>query len=444
MCSLYENQRKAGLEIINNYNEGALWNVLLSQMQSGKTGAYNFIACETIRSNLKPSVLIFTGTSDTELMKQTRERFYEFVYNIYNNYLEDEGFSREDRDIIKNKIKKNTQILSPSQLKKIKKKITNSLLIQDESHYAQNIDMGPYAFLKSQDLTIYGNPNGKILEKTDNIFLSVSATPFSEIINMKKFNDPLKKLVIMETDPSYIGVKKLMDLERITFFEDSLDSFEEALSLNFDKNKYAVIRTSSKNSQDYQKIAKNMGWKIKYFDSNDDKNEENRILSIDELNEAPIQPTVIFIKEMLRMGKTIPKQHLAFVMETAKNSKTDTLLQGLVGRICGYYDINYDVHALVHISHLHREDMDKYIGLCDGDEVIPSYAMNVKCGRKNKNSKLNTQDLSLVTCDLEKDIETFVEPDIFKFQLPKTTGKEMYYIGNPQLIVNQYNKIVEF
>jgi hypothetical protein len=336
MCSLYENQRKAGLEIINNYNEGALWNVLLSQMQSGKTGAYNFIACETIRSNLKPSVLIFTGTSDTELMKQTRERFYEFVYNIYNNYLEDEGFSREDRDIIKNKIKKNTQILSPSQLKKIKKKITNSLLIQDESHYAQNIDMGPYAFLKSQDLTIYGNPNGKILEKTDNIFLSVSATPFSEIINMKKFNDPLKKLVIMETDPSYIGVKKLMDLERITFFEDSLDSFEEALSLNFDKNKYAVIRTSSKNSQDYQKIAKNMGWKIKYFDSNDDKNEENRILSIDELNEAPIQPTVIFIKEMLRMGKTIPKQHLAFVMETAKNSKTDTLLQGLVGRICGY------------------------------------------------------------------------------------------------------------
>jgi hypothetical protein len=70
--------------------------------------------------------------------------------------------------------------------------------------------------------------------------------------------------------------------------------------------------------------------------------------------------------------------------------------------------------------------------------------MNVKCGRKNKNSKLNTQDLSLVTCDLEKDIETFVEPDILKFQLPKTTGKEMYYIGNPQLIVNQYNKIVEF
>jgi hypothetical protein len=437
MFSLYENQRKAGLEIINNFHEGTLWNVLLAQMQSGKTGAYNFVACETIRHNLKPSVLIFTGTSDTELMKQTRERFYEFVYNVYSNYLEDEGLSREDRDLLKNKIKKNTQIYSPCQLKKIKKKITNSLLIQDESHYAQNIEMGPYTFLQSQDLAIYGNPDGTILEKTGNIFLSVSATPFSEIINMKKYNDPLKRLVIMENDPSYTGVKKLMECDRIQSFEDPLEAFEEALSLNYRENKYAVVRVPSQNSNFYQKIAANMKWKIKYFDSNNDIGEERRILSIDELSEAPSQPTVIFIKEMLRMGKTIPKEHLAFVMETAKNSKTDTLLQGLVGRICGYYDPNFDVYALIHVSHFHREDIYKYIGLCNGEEVMPSYAMNVKPERKYKNSKLNFQELSSLSSDLEK-INTLMEmgadaenTTILEKRLPRTTGKEMYYVGKP-------------
>jgi len=297
--------------------------------------------------------------------------------------------------------------------------------------------MGPYTFLQSQDLAIYGNPDGTILEKTGNIFLSVSATPFSEIINMKKYNDPLKRLVIMENDPSYTGVKKLMECDRIQSFEDPLEAFEEALSLNYRENKYAVVRVPSQNSNFYQKIAANMKWKIKYFDSNNDIGEERRILSIDELSEAPSQPTVIFIKEMLRMGKTIPKEHLAFVMETAKNSKTDTLLQGLVGRICGYYDPNFDVYALIHVSHFHREDIYKYIGLCNGEEVMPSYAMNVKPERKYKNSKLNFQELSSLSSDLEK-INTLMEmgadaenTTILEKRLPRTTGKEMYYVGKP-------------
>ena len=51
-----------------------------------------------------------------------------------------------------------------------------------------------------------------------------------------------------------------------------------------------------------------------------------------------MQTTVILLKDRLRAGKVVPKEHIGFVWEDATSSKTDTLVQGLLGRMCGYYD----------------------------------------------------------------------------------------------------------
>jgi hypothetical protein len=50
----------------------------------------------------------------------------------------------------------------------------------------------------------------------------------------------------------------------------------------------------------------------------------------------PVRPTIIFIKGMLRMGKQLKKNFVRFVFESSRSTKTDSILQGLLGRCCGY------------------------------------------------------------------------------------------------------------
>jgi hypothetical protein len=54
------------------------------------------------------------------------------------------------------------------------------------------------------------------------------------------------------------------------------------------------------------------------------------------LEDAPLVTTVVIVRGRLRAGKVVPKTHVGFVWEGANKSKTDVLVQGLVGRMCGY------------------------------------------------------------------------------------------------------------
>jgi hypothetical protein len=54
------------------------------------------------------------------------------------------------------------------------------------------------------------------------------------------------------------------------------------------------------------------------------------------LSHRPDQPTLVILDGRLRAGKVVPKRHIGFVWEGARNSKTDAVIQGLFGRMCGY------------------------------------------------------------------------------------------------------------
>jgi hypothetical protein len=54
------------------------------------------------------------------------------------------------------------------------------------------------------------------------------------------------------------------------------------------------------------------------------------------MEDAPEKTTVILIKGRLRAGKVVPKAHVGFVWENARTAKTDSIVQGLLGRMCGY------------------------------------------------------------------------------------------------------------
>jgi hypothetical protein len=50
----------------------------------------------------------------------------------------------------------------------------------------------------------------------------------------------------------------------------------------------------------------------------------------------PTVTTLVIVQGRLCVGKVVPKQHVAFVWENSADPKTDTLVQGLPGRMCGY------------------------------------------------------------------------------------------------------------
>jgi hypothetical protein len=74
----------------------------------------------------------------------------------------------------------------------------------------------------------------------------------------------------------------------------------------------------------------------------------------------PETHTIIIVKGMLRMGKEVHKEHVNFCMETATNPKTDTVLQGLMGRMCGYHSYN-NIKVYVHTKIYESGELDRYI-----------------------------------------------------------------------------------
>ena len=95
--------------------------------------------------------------------------------------------------------------------------------------------------------------------------------------------------------------------------------------------------------------------------------------TLDELENAPDEPTIIFIKDKCRMGKEVPKQHIVFCIETAISSNADTILQGLLGRMCGYLIHDIDIYIYQDII----KEIETYIRFCEGGSIIPSKAMNI-------------------------------------------------------------------
>ena len=68
---LSRQQIQAGATTIQNFNSSLIrWQVLLAQMQSGKTETFLFIAAEMIRLCHIEHAIIFSGNAETDLKNQ--------------------------------------------------------------------------------------------------------------------------------------------------------------------------------------------------------------------------------------------------------------------------------------------------------------------------------------------------------------------------------------
>lgn len=379
-------QIQAGNEIVHCFMEdpsGIRWAVLLAQMQSGKTETFLFVCSELIRLLVVKSAVIFSGNAETDLREQLKKEVYgkedAKFYGKYMCYLNSVGVGFNEIVETIAKIKSNISVLWGTELKKIKRSYKNTLFVWEEAHHAQSIDQCPDVFLKKVGISADGNSEN--LSKNGNYVVSVSATPFSEISDKHHFEQS-KKIVYMQPGVGYNSVKTISESGRLKPFKCVEDGLRTALETPHSSPKYALVRITKKNERVVRGIIGNSNWSAVTYDSVSDEEEMiygQRVWN--HMKTAPSYDTVILLRGKCRMGKNLEKEHLLFVMETCKSSNTDTILQGLLGRVCGYSS-NHNIDVYLHEKIIKGDEIKRYIELTEGMKVIPTKAKNLDPAKK--------------------------------------------------------------
>lgn len=396
----YDNQIAAGNEIISLFTGGdrgyrwdrgldsneiidrsiqlqlpkkSYWNVLSAEMQSGKTNTYLRVAFEMLRIKEIDNIYIICGSSSKKLKEQLQND-YDDALDDYIDEMEKMGINIDTRRIIKNKIKNTKKIYFSNDLSKIPEIPNNTILIWDESHYAQDVKHRPNILLNHLGIEATGKT--EYLENKNIKILSVSATGFSEISDNYHFGQN-KKIVRLKNGEGYIGVKKFWENGNIILFKDPLEKLNEILENHLREKRYAIVRCS-KNYTDIKQLFEQYNWNVKTFNS-----KTNEIESLEYLKDRPDKNTVVLINGMCRMGEKLCKEHISFVMETTKSPKTDTTLQSLLGRMSGY-DSNLYIQIYISENIITKDDEEnekneivKYIKFCDGENICPGKAKNL-------------------------------------------------------------------
>jgi len=270
-------------------------------MQSGKTTTYSAVAKQALESGLVQHVVVFSGNRETILRDQTKKRVKDFA----------------------------TVVWGPKLKHYIPNFLIPTLYIWDESHYGQSAGQEVDRFCAKCRICPAG------MDSIPGVYcLSVSATPFSEVIDAENTN----KLVIFQIpNPTYYGIANMLENGRIRTFtdcKDQMDKLVEALSKT--ESKVGLFRLREDKGENklvmLQSICDKYNIQLTLYDASSDDDELTRAIET-----KPSKSHVVVVKGKVKMGFTIEdKRHVMFCMETAKSSNADTLLQGFMGRFCGF------------------------------------------------------------------------------------------------------------
>lgn len=384
-------QKSAAHAILEHYSNGRNWVILLAQMQSGKTDTYMLVAFELLRRNMVERVVIMAGFQDKELVGQLRDVAPSLA--LYSEYMEhDLRMSADERALTVRAFTKRFHILCGADLHRTSLRATSAdvLFIWDESHYAQNTNNRPFHFLQSVRVSADGG--GGDAASPRRRFLSVSATPFSEVCDAIHEKQS-KQIVRMSPGDGYVSVAFLYRSGNIRPVEQWTQDLATQLQRQRSNPKptYSIVRI--RGDTEIAKavaIAVSSGIDFEVYDAQQKEetrrtSDSTKMQSLTALSAPPARHKVVFIRGMLRMGKRIPKDHVDFVMETSNHAKTDVMLQGLIGRMCGYH-CNTRVRVFVG-QNLFRKgnddlnEIERYIQMMDSNEprvtLVPRCAANL-------------------------------------------------------------------
>ena len=203
-----------------------------------------------------------------------------------------------------------------------------------------------------------------------------------------------KHKVILKNSEGYYGIRDMFKSNKIKTAYDLKDEkqiarFADSIS-NIGKDGYTIVRVPSKNAGKLQEIleSKNISCVL-----NDAKNKDriNDLLSI-----APNGKTAIILHQKLRAGKRLETNHVIMVHDTA-TSATDTTVQSLLGRCCGYGK-NKDIEIYCDMES--AKDYDAWVSSGFSMQRIPAKSKNISGSNSMQVVKLMEPIES--TCDISK------------------------------------------
>ena len=392
----YPNQIAAANKILAAFKDDEYhWAVLVAHPQSGKTQTFYFVACNVLCTNPRIKyVKIICGNAEKELSDQLRASKTEFIRLYVQNEVRHPDMVEETIAHLESRI----EVLCGADLAHSAPhpKITcDTLFIWEEAHCAQDKTNRPHKYLQSQHITADADVSNLEGER-NNYVLTVSATPFSELSDYHHHSQK-KRIVRLEPAEGYKGPRQFLESGAIVQFDPLLSqaqvvaqAIQEAPVT--EAPKYAIVRVRDSKDVDNMseciRVAGELGWAHRVYDSKTKYNQPGSMQSMDELAVAPQCNTVVFIRGMCRMGKRVPKAHISFVVETAKGSKTDTVLQALLGRMFGYHD---NMNIRVYISRkIQLDDIRRYVEMMEaGDDelqVMPQRGKNLVAGPKQSDN----------------------------------------------------------
>lgn len=355
-------QSAAAQSIMMAFVDMVRFAILFALCQAGKTGTFQELICKMLREGKVQRAYILCGSNDTDLRDQA---------NKDTAAANPDAYARGD-----------VVVLFRQDFKDAHMDIANSLVVVDESHLDQTQKQELDQFLAKHGLSMDGNP-ATLVEKNAYI-VSVDATPYSELAALQHKESYPKHIEVLEPGHGYFG---MADYFYGGFVHPTYDvcvkSREFTDMVRSAGNKYAIMRLSTGKTADRLEAGaiaayRSLGGRVLYHTA-----EKEEIL-ISALAEPPERPTLVIVCGRLRAGKVVPKKHISFVWEGATTSKTDSLVQGLLGRMCGY-DVP-EVRPLVFLpqSSLKRNDT-KVIkaseierAIMASHAILPTKATNLK------------------------------------------------------------------
>lgn len=425
------------------------WTILIAQMQSGKTFTFLLVCAEMIRSKMVDEVVIFSGNAEVDLKCQLKNKIEgkdDEFYKVYRRYLrtklrdtiEDEEDRIEESERLASVIKGKIRLVWGSDMKKLDKPLSKTLFIWEEAHYAQNITQGPDKFLNKLHISADGDP--VFLEEHGNFVLTVSATPFSELSD-NIHNSPNKRVVYLKPGATYNSVKVINESGRLKKYSNLEVTLTDILRNHSSSPKYGLVRITNKNEEKIKTIISRNGWNFVIYDSvgsEQSRKEAERIWQ--NMKNAPQKNTIILLRGKCRMGKNLEKKHVMFVMETAKNSQTDTILQGLLGRVCGYSQGSDQIDVYLPEKIVESGEIDRYIELVENLErtgkvtVLPRKANNIISDVVHTKTKTPIVPFVIENVDLDGKSRLSVIVDVIA-----KINDARFKIGKTQL--DQFNEI---
>jgi hypothetical protein len=288
--------------------------LLCAEMQSGKTGSFQCLASKALGEGLVDRVYIICGSAERVLRDQAHADSRHYNAAAY--------------------AAGTLKVLFRQDFARAAINTHRTLLIVDESHLDSSYGQQMQQFLHRHGLNLAGTSAAMRANQT--YICSVSATPYAERAKIADGSALPKHVEVLQPGPGYFG---LSDYKAAGLLRPSFDITERGAEflelLRGAGPKWILFRAlDPKTIAAVRPLCAAAGVPVMEFTSK----RQDIGANMERLEAPPSVTTLVILKGKCRVGKVVPKQHIAFVWEDSDAPNTDTLVQALPGRMCGYAD----------------------------------------------------------------------------------------------------------